>query len=942
MTEDTSAPTRRTVLQLLTGATLTSLGIGTATASTKDITERPPNRNSQLGNAAEWVIELPTVSELGTDQAEDDVSTQRVKQATAESQVDALNSLRSMDSVQVLQNFWVTNSILVAVDDDRIDPQSTLESLSFAESVHPNYVYEQPIPVSEDSISTLDHGQATYGLDQVNVPEVWSEFGTRGENASIAVLDTGVDPSHPDIDLADGGWAEFNAQGAQIDTEPRDPDGHGTHTSGTATGSDASGIHIGVAPDADLYHGKVLDNGGTFAQIAAGIQWAVENDTDVINMSLGATGYAADLIGIIRNAFQMGTFVVTSAGNSGAGTSGSPGNYYDSFSVGASDITGAIADFSSGEQIHTDSAWGQAAPADWPDFYPVPDLSAPGVNVLSSVPGGGYSRYNGTSMASPHVAGIAALVVSADSDLTPSQLGSVLTDSAVNPTDGGRDVRYGYGIIDSLRGLTDITYSATISGQVTEPDGSPSVGTEVVTDYGTSDVTNDEGRYSIPVPAGETTVQASRFGGATNAVTVTADGEIEQNLSISSQVDVQVVDGQRPDMAAAELTSTDATFDAFDITVQAANVEEYAASLVDTDTTIAAADISLTVNGTPIQPGESITFDTPQTGQLAITVEVADDVSDGAQFALNHTFSGPGESRSVSTGPTEVLSDPAPPTFTIVSPNFDNTVGADRTLETIPTIRNDGDLTDTQDVILTIELQELSAPIQFSATLAGGEEANVGGPITFGEYSRQVATQVLQTNADRAEGSFTYEAAEHELRALTAPDSVSVGQTIDLEFEVENIGEIQQTEPLEVIISGEEFVEGQTLTSRNISLEPGTTGIVTISIETSGIIPGTYSFAGIAPSAQGEQANTATANVLIEEPTAPTIVGDTRARDPDGDGQYEDVNGDGSFDIGDVQALFANVDSNAVQNNSSLFDFNNSGDVDIGDVQALFQEYQSN
>ena len=308
------------------------------------------------------------------------------------------------------------------------------------------------------SATPTSHGSTTYGLDQIDAPEAWSTHDTQGEGTSVAVLDTGVDPDHPDIDLA--GWAEFDGSGNEVNSEPYDCGSHGTHVSGTVAGGSASGEHIGVAPETTLYHAGVLtlnrdgDCGGTGSSVIAGMEWAVQQNADVISMSLGGGGYFTPDIDAVRNAEAAGTTVVAAIGNGGEGTSDSPGNVYDSISVGASTSNRGIRPSSSGEQIDTDSAWGAAAPGDWPGTYTVPSIAAPGAGVKSSLPGGQYGRYSGTSMATPHVSGAIALLESAvDRQLDPDEIERTLESTATKPADapappGDRDTRYGSGIID--------------------------------------------------------------------------------------------------------------------------------------------------------------------------------------------------------------------------------------------------------------------------------------------------------------------------------------------------------------------------------------------------------------------------------------------------------------------------------------------------------------
>jgi len=363
--------------------------------------------------------------------------------------------------VTVEQTFWLANAALVTVDTARVS-LSDLAAVEGVRALHENTRFETTAgatagaALAQPAVGTANDSY-TYGLEQVNAPTAWESYNTTGANASVAVLDTGVAASHPDIDLA--GWQEFDSNGNPVDSEPNDGNGHGTHVSGTVSGpmNPAGDVPAyGVAPDVDLYGVKVLDGGGSLAQIFAGMEWAVDQNVDIISMSLGATGFSPSMIEPVQNAHAAGTVVVASAGNSGQGSSGSPGNVYDSIAVGASNSNQGIADFSSGEVVDTESAWGSDAPADWPDQYTVPTVAAPGVNTLSSVPGGGYDgTYSGTSMAAPHVSGVVALAESAiDRELSPQEIEEALEATASKPADapappGERDDRYGSGIVDA-------------------------------------------------------------------------------------------------------------------------------------------------------------------------------------------------------------------------------------------------------------------------------------------------------------------------------------------------------------------------------------------------------------------------------------------------------------------------------------------------------------
>ena len=373
------------------------------------------------------------------------------------------------DGLGVESRFWLANAALVSVDTDRL-PVAALARIDGVERLTPNTEMEalpdrptRPSP-SESGPDGVDpgaatHGNATYGLEQIGAPTVWAEYDTRGEGTRVAVLDTGVDPDHPEIDL--DGWAKFDADGNEVDEPPQDvdPSGHGTHVSGTVAGGAANGTHIGVAPETELYHAVALRECEpacvvTVAQLVASMQWAVEVDADVLSMSIGIPGAIEAFVEPVRNANEVGAPVVVSSGNEGDGLALSPANVYDAIGVGAADDDRTIAGFSSGDQYNTESFWGADAPADWPDEYTVPSVSGPGVSVLSSVPNGSYDYYSGTSMATPHVAGAIALAQSAtEAEVTAGEMRTALQVTGWKP-DGWptpeweADTRYGYGHVD--------------------------------------------------------------------------------------------------------------------------------------------------------------------------------------------------------------------------------------------------------------------------------------------------------------------------------------------------------------------------------------------------------------------------------------------------------------------------------------------------------------
>ena len=298
-------------------------------------------------------------------------------------------------------------------------------------------------------------GRVTATLDrsvpQIGAPAAWAA-GHTGAGATVAVLDTGIDTDHPDFAGAVAGSRDFTDNPAGVE----DGDGHGTHVASTVTGSGAAsaGRYRGVAPDARLLIGKVLDDTGSGyeSQIIAGMEWAATEGADVVNMSLGSPfeSDGTDLMSreLNRLTRETGTLFVVAAGNSGPseGTIGSPAAADEALTVGAVDARNALAYFSSRGPRAGDAAI-------------KPDLTAPGVDIvaaratgsgLGDPVGADYQRLSGTSMATPHVAGAAAILAGQHPDWTPARIKAVLVGSAA-PSRGAPVDAQGAGRVDLAR-----------------------------------------------------------------------------------------------------------------------------------------------------------------------------------------------------------------------------------------------------------------------------------------------------------------------------------------------------------------------------------------------------------------------------------------------------------------------------------------------------------
>jgi subtilisin family serine protease len=235
----------------------------------------------------------------------------------------------------------------------------------------------------------------------VQAPEAWQY--SRGAGIKVCVVDTGIQKDHPDLAANIAGGRNFVRMGGSVDkTKWNDDNGHGTHVSGTIAAIDNSIGVVGVAPLAKIYAVKVLDRNGSgyLSDVAAGIRECVIAGAHVISMSLGSSGDSSVLHDAVIYAKNAGKVIVAAAGNE-SGPVLYPAKYSEVWAISAVDKNLKFASFS--------------------NFGPEVDFAAPGVTVYSTVKGSGYAYFSGTSMATPHVAGIVALALSAQTNHVVSQ-----------------------------------------------------------------------------------------------------------------------------------------------------------------------------------------------------------------------------------------------------------------------------------------------------------------------------------------------------------------------------------------------------------------------------------------------------------------------------------------------------------------------------------------
>ena len=296
--------------------------------------------------------------------------------------------------------------------------------------------------VNDIEIHTMEYGTSYFsdwGIKQIGADIVHNN-GIKGETINVAVLDTGADLDHPD--LVSNIAYSYDFSGSN-DYDSSDCDGHGTHVAGTVGALlNGNGV-VGVAPDVNLYILKVFTDGGrgSYSDVEEALEWCYlthndsdpNNDIQIVSMSLGSEYADGDpgFEDLVDTLYDAGILLVGAAGNSGSADDNViyPARYENIIAVAATDINNKKASFSS----------------TGPDV----EISAPGVYVRSTYLSGGYAIMGGTSMATPHVAGTAALVMAANPGISNVEVRQILCDTAVDLGSPGRDNLYGFGLVDA-------------------------------------------------------------------------------------------------------------------------------------------------------------------------------------------------------------------------------------------------------------------------------------------------------------------------------------------------------------------------------------------------------------------------------------------------------------------------------------------------------------
>ncbi|MFA1822388.1 S8 family serine peptidase [Virgibacillus oceani] len=425
-------------------------------------------KQSLSSEEAEAQIQQAVVSEL-QDKAE---TTQK----------GIISYLDNHSDIKKYKSFFIVNALEVT---GTKEAAQEIANLPEVKSVVLNR--EQKMPKLEKS--PLDNNDAEWNIDRVGAPEAWDN-GVTGEGVVIANIDSGVLWEHPALkrqyrgfnpDDPENPTHEFNWYDPVLGIgSPMDSDGHGTHTMGTMVGQEENGDNqVGVAPGAEWIAVRAFfGDTGYDDHILQAAEWVIaptddngvphpEMAPDIVNNSWGGRTVNNDWFRPMVKAWRAAGIVpVFSVGNTGLfedagpGSASAPGNYKESIAVGATDEEDMLAEFS----LRGPSETGVLKP----------DLVAPGVGIRSAYIGDSYSENNGTSMAAPHVAATASLMLEADSDLTIEQIEDVLKQTAGEKTDEAYpeypNNGYGFGMLDAAAAVEAVQNGiGTINGQVTGP-----------------------------------------------------------------------------------------------------------------------------------------------------------------------------------------------------------------------------------------------------------------------------------------------------------------------------------------------------------------------------------------------------------------------------------------------------------------------------------------
>lgn len=357
--------------------------------------------------------------------------------------VSELTSHEKQDKIhraggRIKRSHRLFNVIAAQMPEEEIERLKNDPSVAYVEE---DFVISIAEPVQASGTPSQEYADS-WGVARIDADAV-VQTGIKGTGIKVAILDSGIDYNHPElVDNYKGGYnfAYDNNDPFDDTMSGYTKSGHGTHVAGIIGARENGTGVVGVAPDVSLYAVKVLNGGlsGDVSDIIAGIEWAIENKMQIISMSIGSALFSQALKDACDKAAQAGIVLVAAAGNFNEAYIDYPAAFDSVIAVTAT------------------------RPDDTRPMYnygPEMELAAPGVNIKSTIPGGGYGYLTGTSQAAPHVAGVVALLLSAgiqDTNGNGSIVDEVrqrLTSTAMDLGDPGRDFQFGYGLVDAARAV---------------------------------------------------------------------------------------------------------------------------------------------------------------------------------------------------------------------------------------------------------------------------------------------------------------------------------------------------------------------------------------------------------------------------------------------------------------------------------------------------------
>ena len=351
---------------------------------------------------------------------------------------DARTALENMGG-RVLKELPLVNGAVVLLPNEAA--ASDIGTLAGVRSVEKDALVFALRPPKGGGGSTQPAETLEWGVNRVDADLAWAT--SKGFGVNVAIIDTGIDKDHADlIDNLKGG-VNFVSKSPAKPADPNkwdDDNGHGTHVAGIVAAVDNEIGVIGTAPEAYLWAVKVLDRNGSgyVSDVIDGITWAMNNGMQVINMSLGTASDIQAMHDAVDAAYAAGVVIVAAAGNSGDGDGSTneviyPAKYSSVIAVAATAVDDSTPSWSAeGEEV---------------------ELAAPGVSIRSTWNDGLYNTISGTSMASPHVAGVVALMLGAGV-LSPAEVRAALQATADDLGATGHDNFYGYGLVDAEESTT--------------------------------------------------------------------------------------------------------------------------------------------------------------------------------------------------------------------------------------------------------------------------------------------------------------------------------------------------------------------------------------------------------------------------------------------------------------------------------------------------------